>query len=144
MGPPKNNCEVFFQRALKNLDKKKRGVSMGAETLESLTIKFEMILDHLKDIKEHLNDLPCKDHDSDIQENKFEIKHLKAAVVELKKEKDEEIYPRLRKAETKVATLIQQNKGQDEWSAKVWVFIMLGIMMIKEFAMYMLTRGVIP
>lgn len=141
MGPPKKDCEVYFQRAIKNLDKKKRGAKMGAETLESLTIKFEMILDHLKDIKEYLNDLPCKDHDSDIQENKFEIKHLKAAVAELKKEKDEEIYPRLRKAENKVATLIQQNKGQDDWSAKVWVFILLAIQTIAGIAAYFLTRG---
>ena len=56
-------------------------------------------------------------------------------------EKDKEIYPRLRVVEDKVTTLIQQNKGQDAWSAKIWVFIMLGIQLVFGVALYFLTRG---
>jgi len=115
---------------------------MTPETLESLSIKFPIILDRLEEIKEILSDLPCKDHDSQIQENKFNINHLKEGFAEIKKEKDDEIYPRLRKAETRVATLIEQNRGQDAWSSKIWVFIMLGILTVKEIAVYYLkTRG---
>ncbi len=43
------------------------------------------------------------------------------------KEKDEEIYPRLRKVETNTARLQEQNKGQDAWSGKVWAMIMIFI-----------------
>ena len=72
---------------------------MADETVESLAIKFGMILNYLEEIKQRLNDFPCDELAKEIAENKFEIKHLKESVAKLEKEKDEEIYPRLRKAE---------------------------------------------
>ena len=120
----KEKGNILFQHPVHNLGKK-GGTTMTPETLESLAIKFGLILDYLKEIKEHLSDLPCKDHDSKIAENKFALEYLKDAVAELKKEKDEEIYPRLRKVETNTARLQEQNKGQDAWSGKVWALIML-------------------
>ena len=137
----KKKRNILFQHPVHNLGKK-GGAAMTPETLESLAIKFGLILDYLKEIKEHLSDLPCKDHDSKIAENKFALEYLKDAVAELKKEKDEEIYPRIRTAETHITTLIQQNKGQDAWSAKVWVLILLGIQTVAGIVAYFMTRGV--
>lgn len=136
----KEKGNILFQHPVHNLGEKE-GTTMTPETLESLAIKFGLILDYLKEIKEHLSDLPCKDHDGKIAENKFALEYLKDAVAELKKEKDEEIYPRLRKAETQVTTLIQQNKGQDDWSAKIWVFILLGIQALSGMIVYFVTRS---
>ena len=131
-------CNILFQHS-KNLGKK--GKDMAPETLESLSIKFEMILEFLRRIEEHINDLPCKDHDGQIQENKFHIERLREDYTELKKELNEEIYPRLRKVEGKIIKLAQQNEGQDAWSAKIWVMIMLGIQSVFGIALYFLTRG---
>lgn len=88
----KKCCEIFFQNSKKEKD-------MADETVESLAIKFGMILNYLEEIKQRLNDFPCDELAKEIAENKFEIKHLKESVAKLEKEKDEEIYPRLRKAE---------------------------------------------
>lgn len=134
----KNCCEILFQGSLKTLEGEE---DMADETVESLAIKFGMILEYLKEIKGSLSELPCDDLGKDVAENAFEIKHLKEAVAELKKEKDEEIYPRLRKAENRVTTLVEQNKGQDAWSAKAWVLILLGIQSVCAVVVYFLTRG---
>lgn len=91
----KKSCETFFQEAMRGNE----GEDVAPETVESLSIKFGMILEYLKEIKNSLNDLPCDDLGKEVAENAFEIKHLKETVAEIKKEKDEEIYPRLRKVE---------------------------------------------
>ena len=91
----KKSCETFFQKALRDDE----GGEVADESVESLSIKFGMILEFLKEIKGSLNDLPCDALGKDVAENAFEIKHLKEIVAEIKKEKDEEIYPRLRKVE---------------------------------------------
>ena len=130
-------CDTFFQRPLTG----NKGEDMAPETLESLPIKFEMILEFLRRIEEHINDLPCKDHDGQIQENKFHVERLREDYAELIKEKNEEIYPRIRKVEGKVIKLTQQNEGQDAWSGKVWALIMLGLNSVFLVAMYFLTRG---
>jgi hypothetical protein len=114
---------------------------MAPETLESLSIKFEMILEFLRRIEDHINDLPCKDHDGQIQENKFHIDRLREDYNEIKKELNEEIYSRLRKVENSTTRLQEQNKGQDAWSGKVWAIIMMGINSVILIAVYFMTRG---
>lgn len=131
-------CNILFQHS-KNLGKK--GKDMAPETLESLSIKFEMILEFLRRIEEHINDLPCKDHDGQIQENKFNVDRLKEDYIEIKKELNEEIYSRLRKVEGKTIKLAQQNEGQDAWSGKQWTLITLAINAVLWIAMYFVTRG---
>lgn len=136
MGPRKG-CETFFQKAIKNSE----GKDMPPETIESLSIKFGLILDRLEEIKEGLGDLPCQDHESRIAKLEIQFVTIEKRFDKFELEKDKEIYPRLRVVEDKVTTLIQQNKGQDAWSAKIWVFIMLGIQLVFGVALYFLTRG---
>ena len=57
MGPRKG-CETFFQKAIKNSE----GKDMPPETIESLSIKFGLILDRLEEIKAGLGELPCYDY----------------------------------------------------------------------------------
>ena len=122
---------ILFQRSLNSLGS--RGGCMADETVESLTIKFGMILEYLKEIKGSLNDLPCDDLGKDVAENSFEIKYLKELVGELKKEKDDEIYPRLRKVEESGTIKIK------------WIItVVLSGIMSAGFAImaYKMTRGV--
>ena len=51
------------------------------------------------------------------------------------------LYRMSRTAESEIATLKEQNKGQDNISAKMWLFIMSGINLVFMIAMYFLTRG---
>ena len=132
----KKSCETLFQKALGG----DKGEEVADESVESLSIKFGMILEYLKEIKNSLNDLPCDDLGKDVAENAFEIKHLKEGAIGTRRELDKEIYVRLREVETKATRLTEQNKGQDAWSAKIWVFIMLGIQMVFGIATYFLTR----
>lgn len=115
-------CETFFQVGLKTLEGEEE---MADETVESLSIKFGMILEYLKDIKGSLSELPCDDLGKEVSENGFEIKHLKEDYSEVRKELNEEVYSRLRKVEGKVIKLSQQNEGQDAWSNKIWAMIIL-------------------
>ncbi len=121
----KKSCETFFQKALRGDE----GGEVGGETVESLTIRFGVILEYLKEIKGVLGELPCDDLGGAVAENKFEIKYLKEQQAELKKELNEEIYARLRAVEGKAIRLTQQNEGQDEWSGKVWAIILIFITM---------------
>ena len=125
----KKRCDILFQQSVRNLGKKRKGKDMAADTLESVSIKVEMILEFLRRIEDHINDLPCKDHDGQIQENKFNVERLKEDYLEMKKELNEEIYSRLRKVEGKAIKLAQQNEGQDAWSGKVWAIILIIISM---------------
>ena len=136
-------CDILFQHSAGNLGKKGKVKDMAPETLESLSIKFEMILDFLKRIEEHINDLPCKDHDGQIQENKFHVDRLREDYIEIKKELNEEIYSRLRKVEGKAIKLAEQNVGQNAWSGKMWALIVLGINSIFLIAIYFITRGTV-
>ena len=130
---PKKCCEIFFQSG-----KEEKG--MADETIESLAIKFGVILEYLKEIKGNLSELPCDDLGKDVALNAFEVKHLKEAVAELKKEKDDEIYPRLRKAENRLATLTQENKGQAFLSDKMWGLLGLMLGAGASALIYFLTR----
>ena len=116
----KKSCETFFQEAMRGNE----GEDVAPETIESLSIKFGMILEYLKEIKNSLNDLPCDDLGKDVAENAFEIKHLKAATLGTRRELDKEIYLRLRSVETTATKLTEQNKGQDAISSRTWVIIM--------------------
>lgn len=121
----KKTCEIFFQKALRGDE----GKEVGSETVESLSIKFGMILEYLKEIKGALGELPCDDLGGAVAESKFEIKYLKEQLAEVKKELNEEIYVRLRAVEGKAIKLTQQNEGQDAWSGKVWAIILIFITM---------------
>ncbi|MCK5605741.1 hypothetical protein KAR91_27850 [Candidatus Pacearchaeota archaeon] len=134
----KKTCETFFQKALRGDE----GKEVGSETVESLSIKFGMILEYLKEIKGVLGELPCDDLGRAVAENTFEIKYLKEQLAEVKKELNEEIYTRLRAVEGKTIKLTEQNVGQNDWSGKMWALIVLGINSAFMIAIYFMTRGV--
>lgn len=78
----------------------------------------------ISEMKETLKHPPCQYHGDKITRLEMEFSALKESSEKFEEEKNKEIYPRLRAVETDIATLTQQNKGQDEWSAKTWVIIM--------------------
>lgn len=79
----------------------------------------------IKEIKISLQNPPCKEHGEKIAKLEAGFKSLKELSDKCEIEKNEEIYPRLRLAETDIATLKEQNKGQSEWSARTWALIMI-------------------
>ena len=51
------------------------------------------------------------------------------------------LYGISREHDKKLATLAEQNDGQDKTSAKSWTFIMMGINAVFLIAIYFITRG---
>lgn len=137
----KKPCEIFFQRGIENLRKEE---DMAPETIESLSIKFVLILERLEEIKEVLGNLPCQDHESRIAKLEIQFQMLDNQATKNEDDKNKEIYPRLRELETSMATVTEQNKGQDAWSGKIWALILMGINAVYIVVIYFITRGVTP
>ena len=90
-----------------------------------LSISIGHIQGDIEEIKEAIKNPPCQGHGDKITRLEMQFEALKESSEKYEEEKNKEIYPRLRDIETSIATLIQQNKGQDEWSSRTWAFIMI-------------------
>lgn len=107
-----------------------------AEVVSSKLAPINVVLTNLTSlvtkIETVLSALPCGTNGEKLVELKYQYEALKESSEKFEKEKNEEFYPRLRDTETSIATLTEQNKGQDAWSAKVWAIILIVITVISN------------
>jgi len=111
-----------------------------AEVGEIVTDKIAPIVSAVARIEKRLDEMPCQDLMEKVIRliiNHENIEKLRSA----DKKDIDVLYGMSRTAETEIATLKEQNKGQDAWSAKVWVFILIGIQSVCGVAIYFITRG---
>ena len=91
-------------------------------------------------IEKRLDEMPCQTLLEKTIRLEIRYENLEKQRVADKKDIDI-LYRMSRTAESEIATLKEQNKGQDNISAKMWLFIMSGINLVFMIAMYFLTRG---
>lgn len=112
-----------------------------ADVAEIIGLKIEPIEKSIIRIEKRLDEMPCQDLMKQVIRVEIQIENLEKLRTEDKKDIDT-LYGMSRTFETDIATLKEQNKGQDAWSAKVWVFILLGIQTLAAIVTYFITRGV--
>jgi len=111
-----------------------------AEVAEVVTDKIKPITLSVARIEKRLDEMPCQDLMAKAIRLEIQYENLEKQRVADKKDIDI-LYRMSRTAESEIATLKEQNKGQDNISAKMWLFIMSGINLVFMIAMYFLTRG---
>lgn len=111
-----------------------------AEVDEVITNRVKPIEASIARIEKHLDEMPCQALMERII--RLEINHENLEKLRSTDKKDiDTLYGMSRVSETEIATLKEQNKGQDNTSSKTWTFILMGINFIFMLAMYFLTRG---
>ena len=95
----------------------------------------------INEVKGTFTDLPCQASVEKIIRAEMRIESLEKLAEKCEKEKNEEVYPRLRDCETGIATLTQQNKDQDGWSVKTWGILMMVVQSLIGIGIYLLVRS---
>lgn len=111
-----------------------------AEVAEVVADKILPIEKSISRIEKRLDAMPCQEI---MKKNiRLEINQENAEKLRVTDRKDiDTLWGIIRTQDQDIATLKQQNIGQDAWSAKVWVFILLGIQTLSGITIYFLTRG---
>ena len=111
-----------------------------ADIAEVVTDKIAPLVASIDRIEGQLEKMPCQDimkKNIRLEVNVENLEKLRNA----DKLDIDKLYKASREASDMIATLKEQNKGQDNISGKMWFFIMLGINSVFMIAMYFLTRG---
>jgi len=111
-----------------------------AEVAEVVTDKIAPLIDSIARIEHQLESMPCQEimrKNIRIEVNLENLQKLRDA----DKIDIDKLYKASRIAADTMATLKEQNKGQDAWSAKIWVFILLGIQALSGMIVYFVTRS---
>jgi len=111
-----------------------------AEVAEAVTDKIAPLIDSIARIEHQLDSMPCQDimrKSIRLEVNLENLQRLR----DTDKIDIDKLYKASRVAADTLATLKEQNKGQDAWSAKVWVFILLGIQTVIGISAYFITRA---
>lgn len=117
-----------------------------AEVEEAMSSKMKPLeseISHVKEaiaeVKGFLQKMPCQK----LMERVLRVE-INQENLEKNRKQDkidiDKLYGMSRDAETGLATLTEQNVGQDKTSAKTWLFIMMGINFVFMIAMYFITR----
>jgi hypothetical protein len=116
-------------------------VCTAAEVDKIISNKIKPIEDSIKRIENSIEKMPCQDLLERVIRSEMKIEELDRSSEKFELEKNTEVYPRLRDCETDIATLTQQNKDQDGWSAKTWAILLMIINFIFGVGLYLLVRS---
>ena len=111
-----------------------------AEVKEVVVNEIAPIVEIISRIEKRLDEMPCQEimrKNIRLEVTMENMEKLRAA----DKVDIDKLYKASREASDAIATLKEQNKGQDAWSAKIWVFILLAIQTVIGVAAYFITRG---